>query len=79
MTVVALSTDRNNSLPEFFEEHRRPDIVAGWVGPLARQEVSVEELPAVFVLDANRTVMFFTHDPDGDYRTMRALLNKMEP
>ncbi len=35
----------------------------------------VEDLPAVFVLDANLTVLFFTQDPQGDYRAIRSVLD----
>lgn len=73
--VVALSTDRENGLPEYFEKHRRPEFVAGWVGPPAMQEVFVDKVPAIFVLDADHTVVFFTNEPQREYELLRDALD----
>ncbi len=72
---MALSTDRVNGLPDYFEEHRRPEFTTGWVGPLAKEEVYTEKVPAIFVLDAERRVVFFTDDVDEDYEEMRRVLD----
>ena len=77
LNIVALSVDRTDELAEHFEANRRPDFHVGWVGPNTMAEVAVTELPSIYVLDSDLSVVFFTDDPDRDYQALRELLDGM--